>query len=124
MKGTLSHIELNVNNLARSKQFWGWFLIELGYKKHQEWDNGASYRLEETYIVLVQVEDKYKNPEYHRKRVGLNHLAFHAGSKKSLEDIRKKLIKKEITFLYDEKKIAPNTLYFEDPDRIKVELAV
>ena len=127
MKGTLHHIELYVSNLQESKKFWSWFLQELGYNEFQQWDGGISYKLNDTYIVFVQADEKYLDIPYHRKRVGLNHLAFHAESRAEVDQMKEKLKEKGITILYEDQYPfagGPNyyALYFEDPDRIKVEL--
>lgn len=127
MKGTLHHIELYVSNLQESKKFWSWFLQELGYDEFQQWDGGISYKLNDTYIVFVQANEKYLDIPYHRKRVGLNHLAFHAESRAEVDQMKEKLKEKDITILYEDQYPfagGPNyyALYFEDPDRIKVEL--
>jgi catechol 2,3-dioxygenase-like lactoylglutathione lyase family enzyme len=63
----------------------------------------------------------------HRCRVGLNHLAFHAKSKKQVDEITEKLQEKGINILYLDKHPYAGgenhyAVYFEDPDRIKVEL--
>lgn len=50
--GMIHHIELYVSNLKKSVDFWGWFLEELGYIPFQEWENGQSWKLGNTYIVL------------------------------------------------------------------------
>ena len=127
MKGTLHHIELYVSNLQESKKFWSWFLQELGYNEFQQWDGGISYKLNDTYIVFVQANEKYLDIPYHRKRVGLNHLAFHAESRAEIDQMKEKLKEKDITILYEDQYPfagGPNyyALYFEDPNRIKVEL--
>lgn len=127
MKGTLHHIELYVSNLQESKKFWSWFLQELGYNEFQQWDGGISYKLNDTYIVFVQADEKYLDIPYHRKRVGLNHLAFHAESRAEIDQMKEKLKEKDITILYEDQYPfagGPNyyALYFEDPNRIKVEL--
>jgi len=88
MKGTLHHIELYVSNLQESKKFWSWFLQELGYNEFQQWDGGISYKLNDTYIVFVQADEKYLDIPYHRKRVGLNHLAFHAESRAEIDQMK------------------------------------
>jgi len=74
MKGALHHIEIYVKDLNKSKAFWGWLLNELGYNEYQNWEQGISYILEKTYIVFVQVEEKFLDIPYHRCRAGLNHL--------------------------------------------------
>jgi len=80
-KGLLHHIEIYVPNLKQTVEFWEWLLEELGYSSFQEWESGHSWKLDDTYIVFVQVEDRFKDSSYHRCRVGLNHLAFHASSR-------------------------------------------
>jgi catechol 2,3-dioxygenase-like lactoylglutathione lyase family enzyme len=126
-KGFLHHVEIYVSNIYQSKEFWGWLLEKLGYTPFQVWENGHSWKLNDTYLVFVQAEDKFLDIPYHRSRVGLNHLAFHASSRRHVDEITDKLIEKGIRILYPDKH--PNAggenhyaVYFEDPDRIKVEL--
>jgi len=126
-KGLLHHIELYVSNLDKSIEFWSWFLTDLGYELFQEWDQGKSYKLGETYIVFVQVEDKHLDISYHRCKAGLNHLAFHAESREHVDRITKELKEKNIKVLYEDKHPYAGgegyyAVYFEDPERMKVEL--
>ncbi|MFJ7935487.1 VOC family protein [Sporosarcina sp. NPDC096371] len=126
-KGLIHHIELYVSDLARTIDFWGWLLEELGYNLFQKWDSGQSWKLGETYIVFVQAEDRFLDVSYHRCRVGLNHLAFHASSRQHVDELTNKLTEKGIPILYTEKHPFAGgpehyAVYFEDPDRMKVEL--
>ena len=126
-QGLIHHIELYVSDLNKSIEFWGWLLEELGYSPFQEWDRGRSWKLGETYLVFVQAEDKFLDVPYHRCRVGLNHLAFHATSRQQVGELTNKLQDKGIPILYPEKHPFAGgpehyAVYFEDPDRIKVEL--
>ena len=125
--GTLHHVEIYVSDLSSSAKFWGWFLELLGYAKYQTWRSGRSWKLGDTYIVFVQAEPRHLRIPYHRRRVGLNHLAFHASSRSQIDEITRRLKKKKIPILYEEKHPhagGPDhyASYFEDPDRIKVEL--
>ena len=86
-KGMIHHLEIYVSNLEESTIFWEWLLSELGYTPYQKWDKGQSYKLNDTYLVFVQTEDEYLDVAYHRKRVGLNHLAFHAKSREHVDKI-------------------------------------
>lgn len=127
MKGTLHHIEIYVKDLNKSKEFWGWLLNELGYKEYQNWEQGISYILEKNYIVFVQVEEKFLDIPYHRCRAGLNHLAFHGGSKGFVDEVTLKLRERGVKILYENKHPyagGPDyyAVYFEDPDRMKVEI--
>ena len=125
--GNIRHIELNVSNLEKSIVFWGWFLEELGYQAFQVWDEGRSWKREETYIVFVQTKDRFLSEGYHRGRTGLNHLAFQASSKQQVDSLTKKLQEKGIKILYNKQHPFAGgdqhyAVFFEDPDRIKVEL--
>ncbi|MFB5088344.1 VOC family protein [Psychrobacillus sp. PGGUH221] len=126
-KGLLHHIELYVSDIKKTVDFWSWFLEELGYIPFQEWESGRSWKLGDTYIVFVQTEDRFLDVPYHRCRVGLNHLAFHANSRQHVDEMTIKLKEKGISILYPKKHPFAGgdnhyTIYFEDPDRIKVEL--
>lgn len=126
-KGLLHHIELYVSNLKVSIEFWGWFLEEMGYHLHQSWEDGRSWKLEDTYIVFVQTKNKHLDPPYHRCRVGINHLAFHASSRQHVDKVTEELELRNTTILYKEQHPFAGgenyyAVYFEDPDRMKVEL--
>lgn len=77
--------------------------------------------------MFVQTKEKFLSEGYHRGHTGLNHLAFQASSKEQVDNLTKKLQEKGIEILY--KKRHPfaggeqhYAVFFEDPDRIKVEL--
>jgi catechol 2,3-dioxygenase-like lactoylglutathione lyase family enzyme len=123
----LHHVELYVSDLQKSCEFWGWFLEELGYEPYQKWENGQSWKVNETYLVFVQAEERYLDIPYHRCRVGLNHLAFHARSRKHVDEMTMKLTDKGIPILYTDKHPYAGgddyyAVFFEDSDRMKVEL--
>lgn len=127
MHGSLHHVEIYVPSLEVAKGFWGWFLGLLGYTVFQEWDSGISYKLADTYLVFVQTEAQHLQPEYHRCRSGLNHLAFHAKSAEFIDEVKQYLEARGITILYPRR--YPHAgggdsycLFFEDPMRMKVEL--
>jgi catechol 2,3-dioxygenase-like lactoylglutathione lyase family enzyme len=127
MRGLLHHVEIYVSDLDKSAEFWGWLLAELGYTPFQKWEKGRSWKLGETYLVFVQTEEKYLDIPYHRKGVGLNHLAFHAGSREHVDRLTKELISMGVHILYADKHPYAGgpgyyAVFFEDPDRIKVEL--
>ena len=125
--GTLHHIELYVASLEASMKFWQGLLGFFGYAKSQEWEQGLSYKLDDTYIVLVQVEPEYLAPSYHRKRVGLNHLALHAASREQVDEITSWVSRSGHRVLYQDRHPFAGgpfyyALYCEDPNGIKVEV--
>ncbi len=86
------------------------------------WGNG------DVQIFLVRCENQFSGSGFHRKRVGLNHVAFRAESKEEVDRFYKQfLAPKRVTVLYDGPRVHPEygpsyyAVYFEDPDRIKLE---
>ncbi|MDO5088272.1 MAG: VOC family protein [Leptotrichiaceae bacterium] len=123
----LSHIEIYVRDIEKTRKFYDVLLPRLGYVVYQEWSEGFSYRDGDSYIVFVQTRDKYMKNGYNRCNIGLNHIAYKCGSKREIDDLREFLKKEGVTLLYDDKyPFAGGTehyaFYFEDPDRIKVEI--
>lgn len=123
----LHHIELYVSDLERTREYWTWLLDELGYESFQNWEHGFSLKHGDTYIVFVQVDKEHSEAGYHRKRVGLNHLAFHASSKKQVDSLAAQIKVRGDRLLYEDQYPYAGgpgyyALYAEDPDRIKVEI--
>lgn len=88
-------------------------------------EKGVSFILGKMYIVFVQT-DKQRS-KYNRTHVGLNHLAFSVEFKQQVEEIREQLLAANYTELYPQRYphaggLETYALYFEDPDRIKVEV--
>lgn len=126
INGLIHHIEIYVSNIEKSKLFWSWLLTEkFSYLKYQEWEQGISFKLNNSYLVFVQTEDKFLDIPYHRKRTGLNHIAFHCESKEFVDELSAELEMRNVNILYSEKHPHAENYYavfFEDPDRIKVEV--
>jgi catechol 2,3-dioxygenase-like lactoylglutathione lyase family enzyme len=86
--GSLHHVELWVPDLARAAAQWGWLLTRLGYEQFQDWEDGRSWRLRATYLVVEQ-SPTLSATEHDRLRPGLNHLAFHAGGRDDVDALAK-----------------------------------
>lgn len=122
----VSHVEIYVSEYAKSIQFYDSVLIPLGWqrlvcqKSHTTFSDGVMK------IVFCPTEEKYLKDGYHRKRIGLNHLAFYAESKEQVDKLYNEVLKpKNIQCLYEGKPQGESDYYavfFEDPDRIKVEV--
>ncbi len=72
--------------------------------------------------------DEYLRNGFHRKRTGLNHIAFWAESKRKVDEYYENyLVPRKVPVLYGGPKFRPEyrkgyySVYFEDPDRIKLE---
>lgn len=122
----LSHVELSVSNYKESVRFYDLILLNLGWEKLVSRTDHTTYTDGTLKIVLGPVEEEHKQFGYHRKRVGLNHLAFYAETKELVDEFyREILLKNGMKTLYQEGATGDNnyySLFFEDPDRIKLEL--
>ena len=129
MKATIGHIGINLSNAAKSFRLWKGLLKHLGFeivedgKQHFDASDGTSY-------LCVGVTGKaHKATGFHRKRTGLNHIAFRLESRELVDQFAAGfLVPRKIQPLYGGAKAYPEyvegyyAVYFEDPDRIKVEV--
>jgi catechol 2,3-dioxygenase-like lactoylglutathione lyase family enzyme len=123
----LHHVELYVANLKRSLEFWEPFLRHLNHRESQRWSDGVCYLSGETYICFVQAPEDHLGAGYHRQRIGLNHIAFHASSRAQVDEVSQWVRSSGFAVLYEDRHPWAGgdnhyALYCEDPDRIKVEL--
>lgn len=129
MKATIGHIGINLSNSSKSFHFWKDLLRYLEFKiteedsGHFDASNGSSY------LCVSVTEKNYKTDGFHRKRTGLNHIAFRASSPELVDQcVAEFLVPSKINILYGGAKPYPEyvegyyAVYFEDPDRIKVEI--
>ena len=123
----LHHVEIYVSDLERSIAFWSPFMHQLGYEADR-WSEGMNYVKEgEAYFCFLQAPAEHLAAGYHRKRVGLNHLAFNGTSRAHVDQIAAWVKASGHTTLYEAEypfASGPDyyALYCEDPDRIKVEV--
>ena len=85
-RGRLHHVELWVPDLPRAERDWGWLLGRLGYEAFQDWPDGRSWRLGDTYLV-VERSPAMTGGAHDRLRPGLNHLAFYAGARDAVDSL-------------------------------------
>ena len=85
-RGSLHHVELWVADIAAARRTWGWLLSRLGYRLGDDWGHGQAWELGTAYIVVESGPDVVGG-EHQRTRPGLNHLAFHAGSRLDVDEI-------------------------------------
>ena len=125
----IHHFEIYVRNIYVTRAFYDMLLPQLGYKIKQEFYQGFTYENDTHYIVFVQADDAFLEHGYHRKRIGLNHMAFRAPSKEFIDSMKEKLSSKHVRMLYEDRFPYAGgkdyyALFFEDPDGIKLELAL
>ena len=128
MKAAIGHLQINVSS-KKSLEFYKDLLPFLGFKKAAGGDWGVGYYSGKSSFWVMLVDKKYMKKSFHRKDVGLNHIAFLVSSKKAVDDFYNKFLKvKKIQTLYQSPKKFPEytkkyyAVFFEDPDRIKLEV--
>ena len=124
----LHHIELYVGDLEKSVAFWTPFMAILGFKP-ERWSGGMNYIRgeKETYFCLLPAPEEHLSVGYHRKRVGLNHLAFQGESRAQVDSVANWIQDNGHTLLYrDRHPFAGGPNYYaafcEDPNRFKLEV--
>lgn len=128
MKTTLSHIGINLSSEKKCFPFWQDLL------KYLEFDlmlDGNHFDASDghTFLCFSTTKRRHNEQPFHRKNTGLNHIAFSVASKDDVDIfVREYLEPRGIAKLYDGAKeydYAPGyyAVYFEDPDRIKIEVA-
>jgi catechol 2,3-dioxygenase-like lactoylglutathione lyase family enzyme len=128
MATLLSHIEINVSNYAKSIRFYDLILAPLGWRRLVCTKDCTTFTDGDGMlkIVLSPTSEKHRAGGFHRKRVGLNHLAFAASAKEKVDDFWEQVLKKNgIATLYEGHPSGSPEYYavlFEDPDRIKIEV--
>lgn len=124
--GRLHHLELWVPDLGRATASWGWLLEQLGHTRTATWRTGASWTLGDTYVVLESGPDVVDGPHV-RRRPGLNHVAFHAGTPQDVDALTASAQGHGWTLLFPDRHPHAGgadhyAAYLEDADGFEVEL--
>ena len=125
VSGRFHHMDIYVTDLSETAAFWGPLLEFLGWRVKTERPTVKSWTDGATELFFVQTEPEFVTHGYHRKRVGLNHLALSESGRAELADVRGIVADRGARMLYGgeiEETATQHRLFFEDPDRIKVEV--
>lgn len=128
MKTTIGHIGINLSSEEKSFPFWKNLLTYLEFKlmldgNHFDASDGH------TFLCFSVTKPGYNEQPFHRKYTGLNHIAFKVASAEQVDAFIEEYLKpRNIPILYGGAKKYDYTdgyyaVYFEDPDRIKIEVA-
>ena len=118
------HLELTVNDFARSTAFYDKVLAEFGFRRHESdhpiWGNGHLY------VGLYEASEE-KGATHTRRRVGFHHLALRAKARADVDRFYEFLVREGITVLYppaEYPRYGPDyyAVFFADPDGMKLEL--
>ncbi|WP_417235424.1 VOC family protein [Arthrobacter sp.] len=125
-KGRLHHVELWVPDHDRAQGTLGWLFGQLGYVRTDTWPGGSSWQGAGEYLVLESGPDVLAGP-HERRRPGLNHLAFHAGTEDDVDALTRDALGHGFTLLFADRHPhagGPDhyAAYLEDADGFEVEL--
>ena len=129
MKTNVYHIQLNVSDFLNSSKFYKDLLSYFDYKIIFEDDTTLGLTNATTDFWINKTEKKYLTEIFHRKSTGINHIAFRVSTKTDVDKFNKEFLQsRKIERLYDSPHLFPEytpnyyAVYFEDPDRIKLEV--
>lgn len=84
----IHHLELWVSDLEDVRGEWRWLLTRLGFSLADDWGEGQSWAAGQAYLVLTETPNT-RNVPHDRRRPGMNHIAFRAGSTRQVDEIMK-----------------------------------
>jgi len=80
------HVEVWVADLAQARTEWGWLLERLGFEPTSSWPEGQSWEAGGAYLTLTTSPNTV-GTDHDRRRPGVNHLAFHGGTREQVDAI-------------------------------------
>lgn len=130
MKARVYHIQVNVRDAAVSLPFWKALLGYLEYRTVLEERDIAGFSNGTTDLWLMATDVSHVGTGFHRKRPGLNHLAFRVDQRDDVDRFCREFLEaRGIPTLYGPPRDFPEytpgyyAVFFEDPDRLKIEVA-
>ena len=124
--GRLHHTELWVRDFAGAEASLGWLLERLGYQRAGSWTTGARWQGADSYIVIEAGPDVLQS-SHERRRPGLNHLAFRAGSRADVDLLARRAASHGWTLMFADRHPHAGgaehyAAYLENADGFEVEL--
>ncbi|GAC1351345.1 MAG: VOC family protein [Polyangiales bacterium] len=126
--GSLNHLVLTVNDLARSRAFYDRLLPTLGYRLLFEESDVFGYRgADGLKLFFAAASPTNRGSAFDRYKVGLHHLAFNAPDRAFVDSVHAKLVAWGVEVLdapaeYPQYDPGYYAVFFVDPDGIKLEV--
>ena len=129
MKAQLYHLQVNVRDAGRSLPFYKALLGYLEYRTVYETDAMVGFSGRGGDIWVGAAAPQHAGAGFHRKRAGLNHLAFRVDRREDVDRFQVEfLVSRGLGTLYGTPREFPEyrpgyyAVFFEDPDRLKLEV--
>ena len=128
MTASLYHVQLNAS--AASMSFYRTLLRHLGYTLMD--DDGTTFGATNgtTDLWITETDPRFASRVFHRKATGLNHIAFRVSSRADVDRFADDFLAAHaIAALYGGPRDYPEyragyyAVFFESPDRLKLEVA-
>lgn len=124
--GRIHHTEIWVRDLPRAEESLGWLLERLGFVLRDRWATGARWQGAAGYIVIEAGPDVLP-ADHERRRPGVNHLAFGAGSPADVDLLARRAASHGWSLLFGDKHPHAGgadhfAAYLENADGFEVEL--
>ena len=130
MRTSLYHVQLNVGDAARTIPFYKDLFGYLEYRVLMEAPDFVGASNGTTDFWLVATPDERRTTPFHRKNTGLNHPAFGVRAREDVNRFAAEFLRpRGIPALYESPRDYPEyhagyyAVFFEDPDRLKLEVA-
>ena len=129
MRAALYHVQVNVGDPAASLPFYRELLGYLEYRAMYDEGGVAGFSDGRSDLWLIGTAPPHGEAGFHRKRTGLNHLAFRVGRRDDVDRFADEFLRpRGIPPLYGTPREFPEyrpgyyAVFFEDPDRVKLEV--
>ena len=130
MKTFLYHVQINVGDAARSIPFYRALFAYLEYTTVMDTRDLLGVSNGTTDFWIIETPSDRRAAPFHRKNTGLNHVAFGVATREDVHRFAEEFLKpRGIAALYESPRDYPEyhagyyAVFFEDPDRLKIELA-
>jgi catechol 2,3-dioxygenase-like lactoylglutathione lyase family enzyme len=129
VKAQLYHLQINVGDASRSLPFYKALFGHLEYRTVYATDAMVGFSGRGTDIWVGAAAPAHTGPGFHRKRAGLNHLAFRVDRREDVDRFQAEFMApRKLAALYGTPREFPEyrpgyyAVFFEDPDRLKLEI--
>jgi catechol 2,3-dioxygenase-like lactoylglutathione lyase family enzyme len=130
VKGTLYHVQLNVADPDRSIPFYRDVFGTLEYRVITAEPDVLGVSDGAIDIWIIATASEHRTLPFHRKRTGINHLAFRVAARSDVDRFLAEFLRpRGVPVLYGGPREYPEyaagyyAVFFEDPDRLKLEVA-
>lgn len=128
MRGSIHHLDLTVRDLAAATRFYGRVLGFLRYRCQKADADGVDWDLTGPggHQCSIGLKPARSHRAHDRYSAGLHHLAFHAASRREVDDLHV-LLKEMNAKILDPPADYPTygtgyyAVFFSDPDGLKLE---